>query len=62
MIDFEDEQKGYSAVIYVMEGSKSVVVHFGGFDDIKEATKFSKFLMNDLGIESLVVPRGVTLH
>ena len=56
MIDFEDEQKGYSAVIYVMEGSKSVVVHFGGFDDIKEATKFSKFLMNDLGIESLVVP------
>ena len=37
MIDFEDELKGYSAIIYVMENSKSVVVHFGGFEDIFEA-------------------------
>ena len=62
MIDFEDEKRGYSAVIYVMESSKSVVIHFGGFDNVKEATSFSKFLMNDLGIESLVIPRGATLH
>ena len=48
MIDFDDEQRGYSAVIYVMESSKSVVIHFGGFDNVREATSFSKFLMNDL--------------
>ena len=62
MIDFEDELKGYSAIIYVMENSKSVVVHFGGFEDIFEARKFSKYLMHDLGIESLFVPENKTIH
>mgnify|MGYP001190659960 CR=1 FL=1 len=62
MIDFEDELKGYSAIIYVMENSKSVVVHFGGFDDILEARNFSKYLMHDLGIENLFVPENKTIH
>ena len=35
MIDFDDDKKGYSAIIYIMESSNSVVVHFGGFDNLK---------------------------
>ena len=62
MYDFLDGNKGYSAIIYVMESSNSVVVHFGGFDDILECKKFSHNLMDDLGIESLFVPKGVTVH
>ncbi len=62
MMDYLDGKKGYSPIIYVMESSNSVVVHFGGFDDITECKKFSHHLMDDLGIESLLVPRGVTVH
>ena len=62
MYDFLDGNKGYSAIIYVMESSNSVVVHFGGFNDISECKKFSHHLMDDLGIDSLLVPRGVTVH
>ena len=62
MMDYLDGKKGYSAIIYVMESSNSVVVHFGGFDDITECKKFSHHLMDDLGIESLLVHRGVTVH
>jgi|TARA_R100000329_G_C7503878_1_gene177394 hypothetical protein len=62
MMDYLDGKKGYSAIIYVMESSNSVVVHFGGFDDITECKKFSHHLMDDLGIESLLVPKGVTVH
>ena len=62
MYDFEDNKKGYSAIIYVMESSNSVVVHFGGFNDLLECKKFSHHLMDDLGIESLMIPKGVTVH
>ena len=62
MFDYEDGKRGYSAIIYVMESSKSVVVHFGGFNNLHECRNFSHVLMDDLGIESLLVPRGVTLH
>tara|TARA_B100001250_G_C19631746_1_gene714059 strand:- start:72 stop:260 length:189 start_codon:yes stop_codon:yes gene_type:complete len=62
MMDFFDGEKGYSAIIYVMESSNSVVVHFGGFNNITECQKFSHHLMDDLGIESLLVPKGVTVH
>ena len=62
MMDYLDGKKGYSAIIYVMESSNSVVVHFGGFDDITECKKGSQHLMDDLGIESLLVPKGVTVH
>ena len=63
MMDFDENEKGYSAVIYIMESSKSVVVHFGGFNDLKECRYFSNHIMDDLGIEQLLnVPRGVTVH
>ena len=56
MYDFDDGKQGYSAIIYVMESSNSVVVHFGGFTNLKECTRFSHHLMDDLGIESLMIP------
>ncbi len=63
MMDFDDKEKGYSAVIYIMESSKSVVVHFGGFNDISECRYFSTHIMDDLGIEDLLnLPQGVTVH
>ena len=36
MFDYEDGKQGYSAVIYIMESTNSVVVHFGGFNDLTE--------------------------
>ena len=63
MMDFDDKEKGYSAVIYIMESSKSVVVHFGGFNDLTECRYFSNIVMEDFGIDQLLnVPRGVTVH
>jgi|TARA_R100000329_G_scaffold35064_2_gene32884 hypothetical protein len=62
MIDFRDNKKGYSAIIYVLESNNSVLVHFDGFTDILEAKMFSNHLMNDLGIEQLNIPVGETIH
>ena len=62
MIEFEDKQNGYPAVVYVMENNNSVLIHFGGFQDLLEAKKFSTHIMDELVIERLFVPRGVTIH
>ena len=62
MYDFLDGEKGYSAIIYVMESSNSVVVHFGGFNDLLECQQVSHHLMDDVGIDSLMIPKGVTVH
>tara|TARA_R100000664_G_C2681960_1_gene89586 strand:+ start:148 stop:336 length:189 start_codon:yes stop_codon:yes gene_type:complete len=62
MIDFRDNKKGYSAIIYVLESNNSVLVHFDGFTDILEAKMFSNHLMDDLGIEQLNIPTGQTIH
>ena len=62
MIDFDDDKKGYSAIICIMESSNSVVVHFGGFDNLTECKYFSTHIMDDLGIESLMIPKGATVH
>tara|TARA_R110002020_G_scaffold447192_1_gene659541 strand:- start:842 stop:1033 length:192 start_codon:yes stop_codon:yes gene_type:complete len=63
MFDYEDGIKGYSAVIYIMESTNSVVVHFGGFNDLTECKYFSSHIMDDLGIEQLLnIPKGVTVH
>ena len=62
MYDFNDKQSGYPAVVYVMENNNSVIIHFGGFDDFKEAKTFSKHIMTELGIERLFVPQNVTIH
>ena len=62
MMEFDDKQNGYPAVVYVMENNKSVLIHFGGFEDLLEAKTFSHHIMNELGIERLFVPRGVTIH
>ena len=63
MMDFDEDKQGYSAVIYIMESSTSVVVHFGGFNDLSECRYFSSHIMEDFGIEQLLnVPQGVTVH
>ena len=62
MMKFDDNQNGYPAVVYVMENNNSVLIHFGGFQDLLEAKKFSTDIMDELGIERLFVPRGVTIH
>ena len=62
MIKFDDKENGYPAVVYVMENNNSVLVHFAGFNDLVEAKTFSHHIMNELGIERLFVPRGVTIH
>jgi hypothetical protein len=62
MIKFDDNQNGYPAVVYVMENNNSVLIHFAGFEDLIEAKTFSHHIMNELGIERLFVPRGVTIH
>ena len=62
MMEFDDKQNGYPAVVYVMENNNSVLIHFGGFEDLLEAKTFSHQIMNELGIERLFVPRGVTIH
>jgi hypothetical protein len=59
---FNDKPEGYPAVVYVMENTNSVLIHFGGFEDILEAKTFSSHIMDELGIERLFVPRGVTIH
>ena len=59
---FDDKQNGYPAVVYVMENNNSVLIHFAGFEDLKEAKTFSSHIMDELGIERLIVPRGVTIH
>ena len=62
MMKFNDKPEGYPAVVYVMENNNSVLIHFGGFEDILEAKTFSSHIMDELGIERLFVPRGVTIH
>ena len=62
MIDFRDNKKGSSAIIYVLESNNSVLVHFDGFTDLVEAKMFSNHLMDDLGIEQLNIPVGETIH
>jgi hypothetical protein len=59
---FNDKPEGYPAVVYVMENTNSVLIHFGGFEDILEAKTFSTHIMDELGIERLFVPKGVTIH
>lgn len=62
MKKFDDKKMGYTAIVYVMESTKSVIVHFDGFNNLKECDNFSYQVMDDLGIEPLYVPESVTLH
>ena len=62
MKKFDNKKMGYTAIVYVMESTKSVIVHFDGFKDIKECDNFSYQIMNDLGIEPISVPESITLH
>ncbi len=62
MKKFDDKKKGYTAIVYIMESTKSVIVHFDGFKDIKECDNFSFQVMDDLGIEPISTSESITLH
>ena len=62
MKKFDDKKIGYTAIVYVMESTNSVIVHFDGFNNLKECNKFSYQIMDDLGIEPLFKPQDITLH
>ena len=38
--------------LFTRESTNSVVVHFGGFNDLTECKYFSHHIMDDLGIET----------
>ena len=62
MFEFDDKKLGYTAIVYVMESTNSVIVHFDGFNSLKECNKFSYQIMDDLGIETLFSKESQTLH
>mgnify|MGYP006084216631 FL=1 len=62
MKKFDDKKIGYTSVVYVMESTKSVIVHFDGFKDLKECDNFSYQIMDDLGIEPISLSENITLH
>jgi hypothetical protein len=62
MFEFDDKKLGYTAIVYVMESTNSVIVHFDGFDNLKECNNFSHQIMDDLGIETLFSSQNQTLH
>ncbi len=62
MFEFDDKKLGYTAIVYVMESTNSVIVHFDGFDNLKECNNFSHQIMDDLGIETLLSSQIQTLH
>lgn len=62
MFEFDDKKLGYTAIVYVMESTNSVIVHFDGFNNLKECNNFSHQIMDDLGIETLFSNQNQTLH
>ena len=62
MFEFDDKKLGYTAIVYVMESTNSVIVHFDGFNNLKECNIFSHQIMDDLGIETLFSSQNQTLH
>ena len=57
------EKKDIVLLFILWRSSNSVVVHFGGFEDLSECRYFSSHIMEDFGIEQLLnVPKGVTVH
>ena len=62
MFEFDDKKLGYTAIVYVMESTNSVIVHFDGFNNLMECNRFSYQIMDDLGIETLFSKESQTLH
>jgi hypothetical protein len=61
--------KGHiSAIVLISEKNQSVSIHFSGFEDYLEAKKFSKYIVEEMGIvtndsfSSLQIPPNTTIH
>jgi len=40
MFEFDDKKLGYTAIVYVMESTNSVIVHFDGFNNLIKHAHF----------------------
>ena len=52
----------HTAIVYVMENSNSVIVHFGGFKNVYEAWNFGDELVEKLEIQKIDIPQNRTIH
>tara|TARA_R100000278_G_C5389604_1_gene135579 strand:+ start:437 stop:610 length:174 start_codon:yes stop_codon:yes gene_type:complete len=52
----------HTAIVYVMENSNSVIVHFGGFKNAYEAWNFGDELVEKLDIQKVDIPQNRTIH
>ena len=52
----------HTAIVYVMENSNSVIVHFGGFKNVYEAWNFGYELVEKLDIQKIDIPQNRTIH
>ena len=52
----------HTAIVYVMENSNSVIVHFGGLKNVYEAWNFSDELVEKLDIQKIDIPQNRTIH
>tara|TARA_R100000353_G_scaffold172544_1_gene137848 strand:- start:187 stop:366 length:180 start_codon:yes stop_codon:yes gene_type:complete len=50
------------AFVVISENTKSVLIHFDGFEDFNDAKEFSDFMVEQLGIEKIDLPINRTLH
>ena len=61
-------KKHISAIILVSEKHQTVSIHFSGFQNYEQAHDFSRFMVDELGIETftpfdpLQIPPNTTFH
>ena len=56
------KKKPVKAFVVISENTKSVLIHFDGFEDFNDAKEFSDFMVEQLGIEKIDLPINRTLH
>ena len=50
------------AFVVISENTKSVLIHFDGFEDYDDAKEFSQYMTEQLGIDPLHIPSNRTIH
>lgn len=50
------------AFVVISENTKSVLIHFDGFEDYDDAKEFSDYMVEQLGIEKIDLPFDRTIH
>ena len=57
--DFKNKIK---ALVLISEMTNSVIIHFDGFDDLDDATDFSNYMIDELGIRPFQYTLNKTIH